>query len=127
MHTFSLQLSYYYRTEVSGFEGVSLDFLIDDLDLITPPLEKSGIVDMDTELSETEKIFSTMVEIEVQFMDDNREGLAISIFRAFFSSFVVKDSWVDNKIWIDPGCLAQTQNPSSQVCPIRGTYFTLIY
>jgi hypothetical protein len=113
MHKFSLQLSVYYRREVSAFEGISLDFLIDDLDLNTPPLESSGLVT-------SNEVFSTMVEIEVQFMDDNRDGLAISIFRAFFSSFIVKDGWVDNTLWIDPACLAESQNPSSQVCPIRG-------
>ena len=65
MHNIYLQLSAYYRSDVSGFEDISLDFLIDDLDLITPAFEPSGIV------NRTYDVFSTMVEIEVQFMDDN--------------------------------------------------------
>ena len=91
-----LQLSVYYQREVAGFEQISLDFLIDDLDLITPEGEPSGIVSND-------ELFSTMVELEFQFMTDDE--LDVSVFTLFMTSFVVRNEWVDHTIWTNPSCL----------------------
>ena len=91
-----MQLSVYYQREVAGFAEISLDFLIDDLDLITPEGEPSGIVS-------NEELFSTMVELEFQFMTDDE--LDVVIFTGFMSSFVVSNEWVDHTIWTNPSCL----------------------
>ena len=96
--------------------------MIDDLDRITPLRENSGIVNNDNE------VFSTMVELEIQFMADTTEGLEISIFRSFLSTYIAKDgtSWVDNTLWIDPDCLLDTKEPPFVICPVKGNYFNVV-
>ena len=91
-----MQLSVYYQREVAGFSGISLDFLIDDLDLISPKEGPSGIVSND-------EVFSTMVQLEFQFMTDDE--LDVAIFTSFMNSFVVTNEWVDHIIWTNPSCL----------------------
>ena len=107
---------------VSGFEGVSLDFLIDDLDRITPRRENSGIVNNENE------VFSTMVELEIQFMADTVEegSLEISIFRSFLSTYIAKENWVDNTLWIDEDCVIDWKEPPFVKCHVKGNYAIVV-
>ena len=66
------------------------------LDLNTPNVGPSGV-------DYSADVFSTIVELEFQYMTD--ENLDIAIFTSFLKTFVVKQAWVDNKIWTNPGCL----------------------
>ena len=110
-------MSQYYRTELAEFKDDNLDFLIDDLDLITKRDDKdnlltSGEVPRFSDEATDDPIYSTMVEIEIQFLTDDNPDLDPTSFNSFFDAWVLnsqnadkKTGWIDRKIWIDPLCV----------------------
>ena len=100
-------MTQYYRIEKAEFKDVNLDFLIDDLDLITSRDENenllsSGEVPRFSDDATDEPIFSTMVDIEIQFLTDSNPDLDPTQFRSMIPSWVIEYNWIDNIIWINP-------------------------
>ena len=125
-------MSQYYRTELAEFKDDNLDFLIDDLDLITKRDDKdnlltSGEVSRFSDEATDDPIYSTMVEIEIQFLTDDNPDLDPTTFTSFFPVWVLnsqnpsKTGWIDRKIWINPLCV-QDMQADRQKCKINRKY-----
>ena len=107
--------------------------MIDDLDLITKRDDKdnlltSGEVPRFSDEATDEPIYSTMVEIEIQFLTDDNPDLDPTNFNSFFPAWVLnsqnpsKTGWIDRKIWINPLCV-QDMQADRQKCKIIRKYF----
>ena len=96
-------MSQYYRTELAEFKDDNLDFLIDDLDLITKRDDKdnlltSGEVPRFSDEATDDPIYSTMVEIEIQFLTDDNPDLDPTSFQYALTQSALTISWTDSDI-----------------------------
>ena len=119
-------MTQYYRIEKAEFKDVNLDFLIDDLDLITSRDENenllsSGEVPRFSDDATDEPIFSIMVDIEIQFLTDSNPDLDPTQFRSMIPSWVIEYNWIDNTIWINPDCVQSIKDGGGK-CKIQGKF-----
>lgn len=66
------------------------------------------------------KIWSTKVEIELQFY---RDGEISSIVLKDYTETIVTDGWIANKLWIPTDCFTSTSKP----CFTQGKYILTLY
>ena len=95
--------------------------MINDLDLHTPEGSGSGLVD-------GADAFSTMVEMEIQFIDDpesEEDNVNIGIFSQFFTDWVIQGDWVNNTIWTNNKCLTDPILKILKGCRIEGKYINI--
>ena len=69
---------------------------MDQFDEHTPEGEKSGL--------SAAEVYSTMVELEVQFLEKEIEANT-AIFIDFFKLLIVQNDWVADTLWLNKKCL----------------------
>lgn len=117
-------MSRFYRIEKPEFKDVDLDFLIDDLDLITLRDDNDNLLPSG-DLANA-PVYSTMVEVEIQFLTDNNPDLDPTTFKSFLPAWVIENSWIDNTLWIHPDCWEDMKGTYLR-CPIYSKYRLILF